>query len=84
MSGDALVVIDGGDSSACAAPCSYYIGVSSPDASAAVGFVLLVHGNSTGGGLPTPLRLGDMLLDAVSAMDYCSSVGYEDEEHINI
>ena len=65
VTGDGMVVIDGSDPFACTPPCNYYIGVAEQNASAAVGFVVLAHGNSGNAGVPTALVLGDLLRDVV-------------------
>jgi hypothetical protein len=67
--GDEVVVINTAtDPSACAPPCNYYVGVVSADwaVNASTGFFVLGRGNSSSGA-PTPLVVGDLLLDAVPA-----------------
>jgi hypothetical protein len=61
--GDAAVLVDAADPAACAPPCSYYVGVVSADASRSAAFVLMARTNASTA--PTPLILGDVLLDVV-------------------
>lgn len=67
--GDEVVVINTAtDPGACAPPCSYYVGVASSDwaVNGSTGFFVLGRGNSSST-VPTPLVVGDLLLDAVPA-----------------
>jgi hypothetical protein len=64
---DETVVIAPSDPLTCLPPCSYYIGVVSATPSRGIGFTVLARTNTTGA--PTPLVLGEVVLDAVAPGD---------------